>query len=293
MNILGFLSLNNILTSVDVVVTTTLVYACIILLRRTRSIFIFRGIAIFVGIYAIASYLDLKLTTSLFQSFFSFFIIILVIIFQKEIRRFFENFSIAFLNPFSLSTKTVDKETFDIIIDSVIYLAKKKIGAIIVIPGKQNIEGFLEGGYPVEGQISEPLILSIFDTRTPGHDGAMIIENEFVKKFGVHLPLAENFKKFGNLGTRHRASLGLSEVSDAFVIVVSEEKGTISIAQNGMLKAVDIEKLKIELNSFTNYLGGRLAKSPISAFIVSDTKDKILALAISIVLWLALVGFGK
>ncbi len=289
--IITWLTFNHIVNVFDVLVTATFIYAGILLLRKTRSIFIFRGIATFIIIYLLAAAFGLKLTTLLFQAFFSFFVVILVIIFQKELRRFFENFSISSLNPFSgTTTKTLGKEAIDIILESVTYMAKKKIGAIIVLPGKQNLERFLEGGFTVEGKISEPLILSIFDTATPGHDGAMIIENESVKKFGVHLPLAESFKKFGNIGTRHRASLGLSEVSDALIITVSEERGSISLSKNSEIKVVGADKLETEINKFMGDLGGDLNRGPISTLILSDTRDKIISLAISILLWITLAA---
>ena len=244
-------------------------------------------------IYIITAALGLQLTTRLFQTFFSFFVVIVVIIFQRELRRFFENFSLASLNPFSNVKKVpMTKGVIDIVIESIGHLASQKTGAIIVFPGQQNLDQVVDGGFAVNGRVSEPLILSIFDNKTPGHDGAMIIENNLIKKFGVHLPLAENFKKFGNIGTRHRASLGLSEVSDALIVTVSEERGTISISKNGDMKVLaDTELLKQELNNFLSKLSGEsVEKNTLSTIMLSDIKDKLISVAIAILLWIILVG---
>ena len=285
----AYLNLHNFLNLLDVFITSVFIYAALTLLRKTKSIFIFRGIAILVVVYIISLFLNLKLTTSLFNGFFSFFVIILVILFQKELRRFFENFSISFFNPFADEDIPIHKESIDVIVNSTQYFAKKKIGALIVLVGKQHVERFIDGGYIMDGKVSEPLILSIFDTRTPGHDGAVVIENGLIKKFGTHLPLSEDFKRFGNLGTRHTAGLGLSERTDALVIIVSEERGVISIARNSNLKVVDLEKLKYEINLFLDELSPINKESVLTRLIKYDQRYKIVSIVIALILRIILV----
>lgn len=175
------------------------------------------------------------------------------------------------------------------IVSSVQYLAKKKIGALIVLVGKNHVERFLEGGYPIDGKFSEPLLLSIFDTRTPGHDGAVVIENGLITKFGAHLPLSDDFKKFGNLGTRHTAGLGLSERTDALVLIVSEERGTITVARHGDLKVVNVEKLKYEIGIFLDELSPVDHEGVFTRAIKYDRRYKLFALALALVLRIILV----
>ncbi len=284
-----YISLHNLLNLLDVTITSVFIYAALTLLRRTRSIFIFRGILFLAIVYVAAFFLNLKLTTALFSGFFSFFVIILVILFQREIRRFFENFSVSFFNPFAEDDVPIHKESIEVIVNSVKYLAKKKIGALIVLVGKQHVERFLEGGYSIDGKVSEPLILSIFDTRTPGHDGAVVIENGLIKKFGTHLPLADDFKKFGNLGTRHTAGLGLSEVSDALVIIVSEERGTITVARHSNLKVVDLDGLKYEINTFLDEISPAGEEGVITRLVKYDQRYKIASVAIALILRIILI----
>lgn len=284
-----YLNLHNFLNLVDISITAVFIYAALALLRKTQSIFIFRGIATMVAVYVVSFFLNLKLTTSIFGGFFSFFVIILVVLFQKELRRFFENFSVSFFNPFSEEDIPIHKESIDMVVNSVRYFAKKKIGALIVLTGKQHVDRFFEGGYLMDGKVSEPLLLSIFDTRTPGHDGAVIIDNGLIKKFGTHLPLSEDFKKFGNLGTRHTAGLGLSERTDALVIIVSEERGTISIARHGDLRVVDLEKLTYEIKVFLDELSPKDKESVFMRLIKYDRKYKVISFVIALILRMILI----
>jgi DNA integrity scanning protein DisA with diadenylate cyclase activity len=169
-------------------------------------------------------------------------------------------------------------------------LAKKRRGALIVLPGNQSLERVLEGGTLLNGKISEPLLLSIFDPKTIGHDGAVIIEGEMVKKFMVHLPLADMNKTYPGIGTRHRAGLGLAERTDAMTIIVSEERGTITIARNNELHIVaNSDKLKEEIRKFIGDENHGKQENKFLSFIRSDTKDKVFVLLISIFLWYLIV----
>ncbi|HBM46070.1 MAG: putative membrane protein [Parcubacteria group bacterium GW2011_GWF2_38_76] len=274
----------------DILTTAFILYTALVLLKKTRSIYILRGFFGLGVFYIAAVFLNLKLTTSLFQSFISFFIIILVVLFQKEIRRFFENFTIDFFIGAFTPEIPVSDTVIDIIGHVVSRFSKKKIGAIIVLPGKQSLERVLEGGTPLNGKISEPLLLSIFDPKTIGHDGAVIIEGDIVKKFMVHLPLADSNKKYPGIGTRHRAGLGLAERTDAMIIIVSEERGTITVAQNNELEVVaSVDKLKEEIHKFTGSSEGSDKQNKILKFLFSDTRDKVFILLISAFLWYLIV----
>jgi hypothetical protein len=117
-------------------------------------------------------------------------------------------------------------------------LAATRIGALIVLPQRESVESYVEGGIPLDGRLSEPLLLSIFDPSSPGHDGAVILRGSQVERFAVHLPLSVNRAALGPGGTRHAAALGLSERCDATCVVVSEERGTVSIARDGAIRVL-------------------------------------------------------
>ncbi len=207
------------------------------------------GIIILFFVYGISVTFNLPITQAIFRSFWGFFLVILAIIFQKELRRFFEMLGVLGIKR-KISGSLPDQE-LKILTQTVKNFSEKKIGALIVLPGNENVERHLDGGFLLNGKISEPLLMSIFDTSSPGHDGAVIVEKSQVKKFGVHLPLAENIEAVKRFGTRHRAALGLSEATDSLSIVVSEERGAISLAYNKQLIPIDsFEELEKRLRRF-------------------------------------------
>ena len=236
------------LNFLDIFIIALLIYITIKLLRETHSISVVAGVLMLLGFYGLALLFDLPLTSLVLRSFFGVFLIIIAIIFQRELRRFFSTFGFLgvarrFMPPSEMAMKTVSH--------SVGRMASEKIGALIIFPGREQINRHLEGGNRLNGEISEPLLLSIFDKTSPGHDGATIIESNRIRKFAVHLPLAEQIEKVRHLGLRHRAALGLSERSDAFIIVVSEERGVISVVQNGkIMQMQDEAELKRRLLEF-------------------------------------------
>lgn len=276
---------------IDVLVVAILVYGTIVLLKKTRSVFAVLGIAILAIIYVFARILDLNLTAAIFRSFFSVFLLALVIIFQAEIRRFFE--LVALWGRGSVAwrkkrqTAVAKPDYIEMIAHATDRLCKQKIGMLIVITGQESVERHLQGGFELNGKISEPLLLSIFDPSTPGHDGAVIIEGATVTKFGVHLPLSKDFQQIQNYGTRHSAALGIAEVSDAMSIIVSEEKGTISVAYDGRLKRLEeISQLENEIEKF---LTRKDISKPIQswrAWLTQDFRNKALALIVAVVAWL-------
>ncbi len=166
--------------------------------------------------------------------------------------------------------------------------AVNKIGALIVLQGKTSILEYLEGGELLDGMLSEALLKSIFDPNSTGHDGAVVIENGKIKLFATHLPLSKNFSQLKNRGTRHAAALGLSELTDALCLVVSEERGVISIARGGVLKQIDSGQLKSILKEFYNEVFPSVKKMPTIHF-RSNSKEKIISIAAAILLWFVFV----
>ncbi|HEX9879246.1 MAG TPA: diadenylate cyclase, partial [Candidatus Binatia bacterium] len=184
-----------------------------------------------------ARQLDLQLTTWILQGFFAIFLIIIVVIFQEELRQIFERIAIWSLGR--QDSPAVRSEAVDVIVGTLADLAKDRIGAIIVIPGNQPIDRHINGGIELDGKLGENLLKSIFDPHSAGHDGAVIVEKDRVSRFAVQLPLSKDFRQLSKVGTRHSAALGLAELSDALCLVVSEEKGRISVGRDGTLRQVD------------------------------------------------------
>ena len=274
---------------IDILVVAVLLYTATAFLKQTRAAFIIRGIFIIAAIYIFARYLDLQLTAWLFQGFFAIFLIIIVVIFQEELRQIFER--IALWSLARKSERPLRSETSDILVSTVADLAKEKIGALIVVQGKDPIARHIMGGIEIEGKISEPLLKSIFDPHSPGHDGAVIIENDRVSRFAAHLPLSKDFQQLTNVGTRHSAALGLAELTDAICIAVSEERGTISVARAGRLRVVDnIQQLNLLLQAFVRekYPTEERRLLPVSV-LRENWLAKLVTFSLAVGLWYVLI----
>src|SRR5918996_2343736 len=205
---------------IDVIFVAVLLYTAIVWARQTRAAFVVRGIIILGAIYIAARYLDLQMTAWIFQGFFAILLIIIVVIFQEELRQFFERIALWSLK--SKSRRPLGAETVDILVRTMADFTKDRIGALIVIRGNDPLERHITGGIPLDGKLSEPLLKSIFDPHSPGHDGAVIVEGGQITRFAVHLPLSKDISQTAHVGTRHSAALGLAELCDALCLVVSE-----------------------------------------------------------------------
>jgi diadenylate cyclase len=276
--------------ALDITIVAVLFYTLLLLLRRTHSHFIINGISMLLVLYALARFFNLYLTSILFQAFFTFLAVILAVIFQRELRSFFEWLYVwgrlSRAQQESLSDRVADQ-----IVDALTQLAKRKIGALIVLPGKQVIDGLLQGGVALDGQVSTPLLLSLFDPSSPGHDGAVIVEADRVRKFSVHLPLAERFEHYSTFGTRHRAALGLAERVDALVVAVSEERGTISVAYGGELRTLaQSEGLKEDVSSILKERFQQDPERPWHWFLTQNMRDKAVAVLFALLFWAIFIG---
>jgi uncharacterized protein (TIGR00159 family) len=191
------------------------------------------GILLAIIVFLLASLLDLKGITWIYRNVSHVALIAVIVIFQPELRKIFERAT------FSRRARAISENDrlAEQIANALWRLARRKQGAIIVIPGKDPLKEWLSGGIPLNGIPSEPLIMSIFDPNSPGHDGAMILEYGRVTLFGVRLPISQSSRLSEEYGTRHHAAMGLSERSDALVLVSSEERGRISIFKGGELIA--------------------------------------------------------
>ena len=278
---------------VDIIFVAVLLYTAIVWARQTRAAFVVRGILILGGIYIIARYLDLQMTAWVFQGFFAIFLIMIVVIFQEELRQFFERIAV-----WSLARKRVPplgSQTSDILVRNLSDLAKEHVGALMVIRGNDPFERHITGGIALDGKLSGPLLKSIFDPHSPGHDGAVLVEQDSITRFAAHLPLSKDLTQLTHVGTRHSAALGLAELTDALCIVVSEERGTISFARDGKLREVEnLQQLGAVIDSFLRTKFPSTQQSNISLqFFRENWIAKAISLSLAIGFWYIFVPGSK
>ncbi len=219
----------------DVAIVAAMVFAGIVWLRRSRARFAALGIGLVGALYLVVSRLDFELTAWILQGFLAIVVIVTVVVFQDDLRRLFERIAVVGLGR---RTPAPPPGALEAIARALARLASRPIGALLVVPGREPLDRHLEGGIELDGLVSEPLLLSLFDPGSPGHDGAIVVQGERVARFAVHLPLSTSREQLGALGTRHAAALGLAERCDALCIVVSEERGTLSAAHDGRLESL-------------------------------------------------------
>lgn len=271
----------------DVAFVWLLIYGLLVWIKRTRAAFILTGIIITAVIYFLAGEFNLVLTTTMFRGFFAVILIALVIIFQEELRHFFESVAVwGFTHHKKRKILYLERPEIECLVRALSDFAREKIGAIIVLQGRDMILGYLDGGIDLDGKLSEPLLKSIFDPASEGHDGALIVNRDRVTQFAAHLPLSKNLSGLQHTGTRHAAALGLSERSDALCLVVSEERGTISAARYGKMKVVHKpDALDDVIEKFYEEIDPRREKRSILNLVRKNFKEKAAALFIACLLW--------
>lgn len=246
---------------IDIVVIAFIVYSLFKLVRDTRAEQLVKGIVILMIAYLGASIFNMLMMKNLLKTLFEFGVVLLAIIFQPEIRNALEQLgrknikSFCFMNRVNRTDEWIEKEKKAIldVAETAEVFSRQKTGALIVFERETKLSDIAATGVEINADTSTAILGNLFFNKAPLHDGAVIISNGLVKSAGCILPLTSRNEDVDmNLGTRHRASLGISEVSDAVIVVVSEETGTISVAQNGELtsnynKTSLIKKLEEEL----------------------------------------------
>ncbi|MBQ7123717.1 MAG: diadenylate cyclase CdaA [Oscillospiraceae bacterium] len=255
-NILNLLRTFGIWDIIDIVIIAYLLYRVLLFAANTRAGQLLKGIAILFVVYLLAAAIDLKSTSYLLEQVFSFGIIAVVVVFQPELRHALESMGksrISNLTFLNFNTEHVDDETLmknciSKIVDGVADLSKHDVGALIVFEREVKLGEIISTGTVINAEPSKEIIGNIFFHNAPLHDGATIIRGGRVYASGCFLPLSQNYDISNMLGTRHRAALGMSENSDAVIVVVSEETGTISMALNGeLIRELDPVHLKRKL----------------------------------------------
>jgi uncharacterized protein (TIGR00159 family) len=273
---------------VDVAIVAIMLWAALAWLRRARARIAIAGVAIAAAAYLLARQLELSMTVWILQGFFAVLVIVLVVVFQEDLRRLFEQIAIWGLRR---KPASAPPDSVDAVVAAVRRLVTQRVGALFVIPGREPLDRHVAGGIALGGLVSEPLLLSLFDPHSPGHDGAVAIEGDRVMRFAVHLPLSTDHEQLGMGGTRHAAALGLAERADALCIVVSEERGTVSIARDGRLRTLPgPELLAREIRRFLSERGPKpVERRSRLAQVAQRWPEALLALGASAGLWLLLV----
>lgn len=229
---------------IDIAIMTTVIYQILKFFKNTRAMNVLKGVAILIVALAFASWLQLPTITWLLSSVFTSGIVVIVILFQPELRMVFENFGRSHFTD-SKATEDEAAKLANEFVKACENLSKRRVGALIVFERKTPLKDIQETGTLLDANVSAGLIENVFEPNTPLHDGAMIVSGTKIVSAGCFLPLSDNPTVDKALGTRHRAALGLSERTDATVIVVSEETGVISCARSGsFMRYLDLETLR-------------------------------------------------
>ena len=256
-HVLGQLRWQDIL---DILLVYLIVYRLLLLIRGTRAVQILTGIGIISVAFMVSDWLGLFVLNYMLRQFFEYLFIIMVILFQDEIRRALANMG---RNPFlsGASAKSKAAHVLEEVCKTSGILAAKRIGALIALERQHGLKNYTEGATLLDAEVSAELLISIFHVNSPIHDGAVIIRGGKVLAAGCFVPVTLEAEMDRNLGTRHRAAVGLTEETDAIVVVMSEERGEISLVEFGEItRGLSINDLRKRLYSAFD-LEGELAKS--------------------------------
>ena len=230
--------------AVDIIIVAFLIYGVVKLVRETRAGQLVKGLFLLVILFIISSYFNLVMVSRVLAYFFQFAFVAILIVFQPEIRKALEHVGRNNVGQSIAAVVTGRDRSYDraqirkainAVVDGVGILQQLKMGALIVFERKTKLGDIIETGTQINCEPSGQIVGNIFFNKAPLHDGAMIIRDGMIHAAGCILPLTKNTSVSAELGTRHRAALGVSEESDAVVVVVSEETGQISVAVNGVL----------------------------------------------------------
>lgn len=275
---------------IDVAVIALFLYLVLRWLRKRANAAAATAAGVLTLLYVVARRLDMYLTLFVFQAGFTAMLVVMVLVFQADIRRAFERLALwrpRYLLGLGGKEPQLEHPDVDVIAESAARLSQERTGALVVLAGDEPLENHIRGGIPLGGRLSLPLLLSIFQSDSPGHDGALVVNGGRAEMFAAHLPLSESPKQIG--GTRHAAALGLAERSDALVVVVSEETGRISVAWQGQLQRMaSPAELKTRLKKFHALHAEPLNRRPWYGLFTRNLGLKFSSLMLAVLLWAAI-----
>src|SRR5918994_4268419 len=233
----------------DIVLVSVLIYEVLKLIRGTRAVQMALGAAVFVGLFYVSVWGHLETVNWLIRNMAGYVVFAFIVLFQSDIRRALAHLGRApFFRYFAKEESA--EESIEELVMATSMLSGKRIGAIIAIERQIGLRNYIEGGIPLDAVMTYDLLLTIFQPSSPLHDGAVIVQGDRVAAAACFLPLTVNPRLSRELGTRHRAALGLTEENDAVALVVSEESGKISVVEDGDLEHdIDNERLRARLKS--------------------------------------------
>ena len=242
--------------TLDILIVSFIIYRIILLIKGTRALQMLNGFAVVFLFYIIAQKAELMILHWILTNFLSSIILIIIVIFQHDIRRALTRVGSV---PFFTSTEDIDEATvLDEVMKASITLSNKKIGALIVLEREVGLKNYLDIGTKLDALVNKEVLQSIFLPNSPLHDGAVIIQKGRITAGSTLLPLTTNPVFDKTLGTRHRAALGLTDETDAVVIVVSEERGGVSLVEGGrIIQDLDVDELRKALHGHFSKISKR------------------------------------
>jgi len=273
----------------DIAFSSAIIWFLLSIFRARRTWKIGAGLFGYGLILLVAHELEFTLTVKILQGLSAVVILTVVVIYQNEIRRVVDEL---FYLVFRRRTKLVPGQGSlpELLVRAAYELSDRRWGALIILSGQLSLDNLITEGTRLDGTVSHPLLLSLFDPDSPGHDGAMVLHGDRIERFGSRLPLTENDDQVQERGTRHAAAIGLSEKTDALILVVSEESGSISVAKEGVLETIsDSQALLQEINDFGEDLASRESgKKRYQSYLKMGLR-LVLSVIITSVVWLVLV----
>ena len=247
--IMDNLRLVRITDFLDIAIVSYAIYKCVMLIKETRAAQLIKGIIVLVILLQLSRWLRLNATNYILSNTMQVGVFALVVLFQPELRRVLEKMGTSTMRRLFNQEFETDEDVTPSICEAVEYMSSQRIGALILMERSTKLGDFTTSGTVLNAKVTPQLLITIFTPNTPLHDGATVIGNNIVKASACFLPLSQNNGLSKELGTRHRAAVGVSEITDCMAIVVSEETGAVSVAINGTIRRnLSIKQLEKMLN---------------------------------------------
>ena len=220
----------------DIAIVSYAIYKCVMLIKETRAAQLIKGVIVLVILLQLSGWMKLNATNYILSNTMQVGVFALIVLFQPELRRVLEKMGTNTMRKLFNQGFESDEDVTPGICEAVEYMSSQKIGALILIERSTKLGDFMTSGTVLNAKVTPQLIINIFTPNTPLHDGATVIGGNVIKASACFLPLSQNNELSKELGTRHRAAVGVSEITDCLAIVVSEETGAISVAINGTIR---------------------------------------------------------